>query len=89
MLFVGRLDETKGVNDLLKTWRSNSLSIPLKIIGDGPLQSLVNEAAKELEHVEWLGRKSLAEMYRLMKDARFLVFPSRWYEAMPSRPSSW
>lgn len=83
VLFVGRLDETKGIKDLLKAWRSKSLPIRLKIVGDGPLQPLVMKAAEELEHVEWLGRKSLAEMYALMKDALFLVFPSCWYEAMP------
>lgn len=83
VLFVGRLDETKGIGDLLTAWQSKSLAIPLKIVGDGPMQMQVRKTAQDLEHVEFLGRKSLAEMYALMKDARFLVFPSRWYEAMP------
>jgi glycosyltransferase involved in cell wall biosynthesis len=83
VLFVGRFDETKGIEDLLNAWQSKKLSIPLKIVGDGPLMPLVKKSAKELEHVEWLGRKSLTEMYDLMKEARFLVFTSRWYEAMP------
>jgi len=83
VLFVGRFDETKGIVDLLKAWRSLAPSVPLKIVGDGPLLSLVKESAQKLGQVEWLGRKSLDEMYQLMKDARFLIFPSRWYEAMP------
>jgi glycosyltransferase involved in cell wall biosynthesis len=83
VLFVGRFDETKGIEDMLHAWQSKKLPIPLKIVGDGPLVSLVKKFAQELEHVEWLGRKLLTEMYDLMKDARFLVFPSRWYEAMP------
>jgi glycosyltransferase involved in cell wall biosynthesis len=83
VLFVGRLDETKGIGDLLNAWQSKKLTIPLKIVGDGPMESLVKEAAQKLEQVEWLGRKSLTEVYDLMKEAKFLVFPSRWYEAMP------
>ena len=83
VLFVGRLDETKGIGDLLNAWQSKQLSIPLKIVGGGPLASVVKKSAQQLEHVEWLGRKSLSEVYGLMKDAQFLVFPSRWYEAMP------
>lgn len=83
VLFVGRLDETKGIGDLLAAWESKKLTIPLKIVGDGPMESLVKKSAEQLASVEWLGRRSLIEMYNLMKGARFLVFPSRWYEAMP------
>jgi len=30
-----------------------------------------------------LGRKSLEEVYELMGEATFLVFPSEWYEGQP------
>ena len=83
VLFVGRFDEMKGIDDLLEAWRSLSPTVPLKIVGDGPMVSQVKKSALQLQQVEWLGRKSLIETYELMKEARFLVFPSRWYEAMP------
>jgi hypothetical protein len=54
--------------------------IPLKIVGDGPLAAKVTEAAQQIPGVEWLGRKPLKEVYELMGEAAFLVFPSEWYE---------
>ncbi len=82
-LFVGRFDVTKGIDDMLQAWRSLAPAVPLKIVGDGPLAVQVRAAAQQLEQVEWLGRKPLNEVHGLMQEARLLVFPSRWYEAMP------
>ena len=79
-LFVGRLSTEKGLDTLLAAWEDLSIHIPLKIVGDGPLADYVVQAAKRLPHVEWLGRKSMAEVYALMGEAMFLVFPSKWYE---------
>ena len=79
-LYVGRLSVEKGLDTLLDAWRMLKHPIPLKIIGDGPLQHLVIEASAEMPHVEWLGRRSLPEVYDLIGEAMFLVFPSKWYE---------
>jgi len=43
----------------------------------------VRGAAGRLPGVEWLGRKAQEEVYALMGDAAFLVFPSEWYEGFP------
>ena len=79
-LFVGRLSTEKGLDTLLAAWEHLSTDIPLKIVGNGPLADYVVQAAKRLPQVEWLGRKSMAEVYALMGEAMFLVFPSKWYE---------
>lgn len=79
-LFVGRLSTEKGLDTLLAAWEHLSIDIPLKIVGDGPLANYVAQVAKRLPQVEWLGRKSLTEVYALMGEAMFLVFPSKWYE---------
>ncbi|MBD2773266.1 glycosyltransferase family 4 protein [Iningainema tapete] len=79
-LFVGRLSPEKGIETLLKAWEKLGKQIPLKIVGDGPLADQVVEAVKRLDQVEWLGRKSMLEVYALMGEAMFLVFPSQWYE---------
>ena len=83
MIFVGRLDEEKGIQELLSAWETLDEVMPLKIVGDGPLAPLVKLAVQRLHNVEWCGRRTLQDMYTLMKEAVFLVFPSRWYEAMP------
>ncbi len=79
-LFVGRLAQEKGIRTLLEAWRHLGPGIPLKIVGDGPLQALLQIAPPG---VEWLGRRSREEVFALMQHARMLVFPSEWYEGFP------
>lgn len=77
-LFVGRLSVEKGLDVLLEAWQQLGQQIPLKIVGDGPLSDQVTAA--QHSNVEGLGRRPMAEVYDLMGQAKFLVFPSRWYE---------
>lgn len=79
-LYVGRLSVEKGLDILLAAWENLKSPIPLKIVGDGPLAQQVVEATKRLPKVEWLGRKPMTEVYQLMGEAMFLIFPSKWYE---------
>lgn len=83
LLFVGRLVQEKGIQNLLKAWALVDKRIPLKIVGDGPLAPLVLEAAKTFPNIEYLGRRPLAEIYVLLGNARAMVFPSEWYEGFP------
>ncbi len=78
-LFVGRLSPEKGVLSMIKAW--NMLAdIPLKIIGDGPLEEQVREAASGNANIQLLGRMPHDAALALMKDASMLIFPSEWYE---------
>jgi len=79
-LFVGRLTEEKGVRSLLNAWPHIPQSVPLKIIGDGPLESVVRQAAEADPRIEYVGRKSLTEVCDYLEKAAFLIFPSEWYE---------
>jgi glycosyltransferase involved in cell wall biosynthesis len=79
-LFVGRLSPEKGTKTLLSAWKQLRGELPLKIVGDGPLAQETAEAALRVAGVTWLGRRSLEEVYKLMGEAAFLVFPSEWYE---------
>jgi glycosyltransferase involved in cell wall biosynthesis len=79
-LFVSRLSVEKGLGVLLSAWEQLDGKIPLKIVGDGPLAEQVQAAMTRMPEVEWLGRRPLEEVYQLMGEASFLVFPSEWYE---------
>lgn len=79
-LFVGRLSPEKGIRTLLRAWERLGGKVPLKIVGDGPLAGDVRQAVRQMPGVEWLGRKTPDEVYTLMGNAAFLVFPSEWYE---------
>ena len=79
-MYVGRLSIEKGLGVLLEAWRRLDRQIPLKILGDGPMAGLVTEAAREMPEIEWLGRRPSNEVYEIVGNAAFLVFPSEWYE---------
>jgi glycosyltransferase involved in cell wall biosynthesis len=81
-LFVGSLSEAKGVWTLLHAWQTNRLSIPLRIVGDGPLKEQLVAFAKQnqLTNVSFTGQLPHCRVLSLMKKARCLVFPSQWYE---------
>ncbi|AFY96785.1 glycosyltransferase [Chamaesiphon minutus] len=79
-VYVGRLSIEKGLGVLLEAWRQLEHKIPLKILGDGPMAGLVTEAVKEMPEIEWLGRRPSHEVYEIVGNASFLVFPSEWYE---------
>jgi glycosyltransferase involved in cell wall biosynthesis len=79
-IFVGRLSPEKGVQTLLDAWRRIGTEIPLRIVGDGPLVEQVRTAAQGHPLIEYLGRRSHAEVLDLVGAARLLVFPSTCYE---------
>ena len=79
-LFVGRLSPEKGVQCLVEAWRGLGLRVPLKVVGAGPLESMVRELCACQSRVEFLGSASIREVYALMREAAFLIVPSVWYE---------
>jgi glycosyltransferase involved in cell wall biosynthesis len=84
-LFVGRLSAEKGAEVLLRAWQKLKGTIPLVIIGDGPLrESLQAEAAAwNLSNVTFRGWRSRSEILCAMKSASLLITPSLWYEGFP------
>jgi len=83
-MFVGRLSPEKGVSTLLHAWRDLP-HVPLRIVGDGPIRTEMETRLKQdsLANVEMLGVRPLDECLRLMRRARFIVFPSEWFEGLP------
>lgn len=79
-LYIGRLDGVKGINTLLKAWRHNT-NVPLKIRGDGNLLTEVTNYINRnsLKSVEIVRRLKRADLNELIKNARFLVWPSEGY----------
>lgn len=84
-LFVGRLVDLKGVGTLLAAWSELPPSIPLVIAGDGPYRPEMEKQIADLKltNVDYRGRLSRQHTLDAMKGARFLMFPSEWYEGFP------
>jgi len=79
-LFVGRLSPEKGIRTLLSAWNTGKIPFRLKIIGEGPMADEVVAGAAANVGVEYLGQQQPDAVYREMQKAKFLVFPSEWYE---------
>ncbi len=86
-IYVGRLDQQKGVDVLLRAVaevRRHMPELTVLLVGAGPQQRALEQLAGELgvsSHVKFLGWRSDAT--ELIRAADFLVLPSRW-EGMPN-----
>jgi glycosyltransferase involved in cell wall biosynthesis len=80
-LFVGRLNEQKGVKVLIETFKHNKKK--LVIIGSGPLDDYVNEAAANYPNIQNLGYQNGAFIIEKLKKSKALIVPSLTYEGQP------
>ena len=80
-LFVGRLNEQKGVKVLIEAFKKNGKR--LDIIGSGPLDAYVKEAADAYPNIHNLGYANGAFIIEKLKKCKALIVPSLTYEGQP------
>jgi glycosyltransferase involved in cell wall biosynthesis len=78
VLYFGRLSEEKGIEMFLNSCKKLS-HIKFKIAGTGPLDRM----CMGIPNVEFVGFKTGEELSKLIKNAKFSVYPSIWYENCP------
>ncbi len=82
-LFVGKLAKNKGVNALIPAAERAGLGLPVVVIGDGPEREAVAKAAtaagRDVRMLGWLDRR---EVFRWLRHATLLMFPSTWPEPL-------
>ena len=74
-VFIGRLDEEKGIEDALAA--TARAGVKLCVIGDGPLISKITAVG---DHVRAMGWRSHAEIGQIIRTASALIMPSRYPE---------
>jgi glycosyltransferase involved in cell wall biosynthesis len=79
----GRLDETKGVRQLLAAFEAVPAPARLQIAGWGSLQEEVENAAARNPRIEFLGALSRAEVLAALDHSRALLLPSIWEDNCP------
>ncbi|MFL5741988.1 MAG: glycosyltransferase family 4 protein [Flavisolibacter sp.] len=82
-LFVGRIASGKGVELLLQTF-SALPDLRLVMAGDGPDRERLETAISQIPNVQYLGQQPAEKILELMRQCRALVFPSNWYEGLPT-----
>ena len=85
-VIVGRLSEEKGLPLLLEAWRKHPVGAlgPLRIVGDGPLRPLAEQAAAERADIEFVGPVDRAGVNRAMRAAAALIVASTWHDVLPT-----
>ncbi|MEH7164877.1 glycosyltransferase, partial [Priestia megaterium] len=80
-LYIGRLEENKGLPLLLETFERLSEE-KLIVIGDGSYkEEMIREIKdKDLTNISYLGFKSGADKTALIRNAKAVIVPSQWYE---------
>lgn len=85
-VYVGRLTQEKGVEQLIKWWAKLPPSYTLLIVGSGPEEQRLRVLARRLniENIRWFGAYKDQEMLgQILEGARALLVPSQWYENAP------
>lgn len=85
-VFVGRLDELKGIDLLLHTWHLLGNNFPkLVVCGTGPLNEWCRNFIKEkdIQNVDLRGFVSNNDVKKIISESRAMILPTRWYEGFP------
>lgn len=80
ILYYGRLSFEKGIPTLIKAM-AHLPKIKLKVVGTGPLEEKLRACASE--NVEFLGYKSGEDLFRTVRNAKFVCVPSECFENNP------
>ena len=78
VLYFGRFSREKGVQTLLEVCKELP-HIPFVFAGSGPLE----DSLKGIPNVKNVGFQTGEKLQKLIREARFTVYPSEWYENCP------
>jgi len=81
-VFVGRLDENKGIEFLLRVW-GKCKGKQLVIFGTGRLEKQVQKAALETPNIIFKGFQNHESVLKELRTAEAMIFPSECYEGFP------
>lgn len=84
-VFVGRFSPVERMRTVLSAWQHLQNRIPLVIVGGGPERAEIEADAERrgLSAIRFLGVLPNPQTIGVIQGARFLVFPSEWYENFP------
>ncbi|NTU66697.1 MAG: glycosyltransferase family 4 protein [Candidatus Moranbacteria bacterium] len=81
ILFVGRLEEQKGVDDLvdiIKEKNKEENNYQFIIVGDGPSKEKIIDLSKEYGNIIYLGSQPHSKVLCIYEIADLVIIPSHW-----------
>lgn len=78
VLYFGRFSEEKGIGTLIEVCKSLP-NIQFVFAGSGPLEDQVSQ----VNNIKNVGFQSGDNLETLIREARFSIYPSEWYENCP------
>lgn len=78
-IFVGRLEKSKGIIELLDTWTKLDSNYVLTIIGTGELEEHLKKKYKQ-PNIIFKGKCSREETLKNISQSKYLIQASIWYE---------
>ena len=78
VIYFGRFSEEKGINTLIEVCKMLP-DIPFIFAGTGPLENRI----QGVSNIRNMGFQSGESLEQLIREAKFSVYPSEWYENCP------
>ena len=78
VLYFGRYSQEKGIETLIQAARELP-EVPFIFAGSGPLEHLL----EDVPNIQNVGFQKGEPLEKLIREARFSVYPSEWYENCP------
>lgn len=86
-VYLGRLSSEKGVDIFCEAFsqlkKEKRITGDAVVVGDGDQREKLSNIYSDISFLGW---KKHEEIEDIIKDARALVFPSKWYEGAPLTP---
>ena len=83
LLYAGRLDETKGIRNLLRAFARVKVPASLRVAGRGPMEGEVRAAAALDSRISYLGVLERRALYEELEASRAVVLPSLYEDNGP------
>jgi len=83
IVYAGRLNQAKGVEELLQIWNKTSLDdLKLKVVGSGDLKNTLKRKYNQ-QNIEFCGELDLEDTINEIQNARAIITATKMYEGQP------
>lgn len=85
-VYVGRIDELKGIEVLFESWRILGEEAPeLVVCGTGPMEEWCKEYIdkNKMKKIQMLGFMANTDVKKIISNSKALILPTQWYEGFP------